>query len=115
MKQTEPRRVDKFWLTLIERPAVFLVLVLIGLGMLPVAVWMDLRAISDASLRSQAVDLDHAIGKIRTYYAQNVIARVQQAPGDITPTHEYHETPGGIPIPATLSIELGGSDRRQRP
>jgi len=107
MKQTEPRRVDKFWLTLIERPAVFLVLVLIGLGMLPVAVWMDLRAISDASLRSQAVDLDQAIGKIRTYYAQNVIARVQQAPGDITPTHEYHETPGGIPIPATLSIELG--------
>ncbi|GAB2206661.1 hypothetical protein ROS1_34780 [Roseibium sp. ROS1] len=84
MKQTEPRRVDKFWLTLIERPAVFLVLVLIGLGMLPVAVWMDLRAISDASLRSQAVDLDQAIGKIRTYYAQNVIARVQQAPGDIT-------------------------------
>ncbi|NKX62631.1 hypothetical protein HEP89_00870 [Labrenzia sp. 5N] len=67
MKQTEPRRVDKFWLTLIERPAVFLVLVLIGLGMLPVAVWMDLRAISDASLRSQAVDLDQAIGKIRTY------------------------------------------------
>ena len=43
MKQTEPRRVDKFWLTLIERPAVFLVLVLIGLGMLPVAV----RLVSD--------------------------------------------------------------------
>ena len=46
-------------------------------------------------------DLDQAIGKIRTYYAQNVIARVQEAPGDITPTHEYHDTPGGIPIPSS--------------
>lgn len=107
MHQIEQRRVDRFWLKLIERPAVFLALVVIGLGMLPVAVWLDLRAISDASLQSQAIDLDQTISKIRTYYAQNIIARVQDAPGDITPTHEYHETPGGIPIPATLSIELG--------
>ncbi|MEO9527913.1 SpoIIE family protein phosphatase [Roseibium sp.] len=107
MQQTEPRRVDKFWLTLIERPAVFLLLVVIGLALLPVAVWMDLRSISDASLQAQAIDLDQTISKIRNYYAQNIIARVQDAPGDITPTHEYHDTPGGIPIPATLSIELG--------
>jgi serine phosphatase RsbU (regulator of sigma subunit) len=107
MEKTEHRRVDRFWLTLIERPAVFLLLVLIGLGMLPVAVWLDLRAISDSSLQSQALDLDQTIAKIRTYYAQNIIARVQDAPDGVTPTHEYHDTPGGIPIPATLSIELG--------
>ncbi|MBO6891527.1 MAG: SpoIIE family protein phosphatase [Roseibium sp.] len=101
------RRVDRFWLSLIERPFVFLVLVLLGLAMLPVAVWLDLRAISDVSLKSQAIDLDQAISKIRTYYAQNVVSRVLNAPGDVSPTHEYHETPGGIPIPATLSIELG--------
>jgi len=107
MQQNERRRVDRFWLTLIERPAVFLLLVVIGLGMLPVAVWLDLRAISDASLKSQAVDLDIAISRIRTYYSRNVVGRVLDSDGSITPTHEYHRTPGGIPIPATLSIELG--------
>lgn len=107
MQKTPSRPVDKFWLSLIERPAVFLVLVLAGLGLLPVMVWLDLRTISDASLQSQAVDLDQTISKIRNYYAQNIISRVQKAPGEITPTHEYHDTPGGIPIPATLSIELG--------
>lgn len=107
MQQIERRRVDRFWLKLVERPAAFLLLVVIGLGMLPVAVWLDLRAISDASLQSQAIDLDQTISKIRTYYARNIIARVQEAPDGITPTHEYHDTPGGIPIPATLSIELG--------
>ncbi|MHA7774523.1 PP2C family protein-serine/threonine phosphatase [Roseibium sp. M-1] len=115
MQKSNHRRVDQFWLTLIERPAVFLLLVVLGLAMLPVAVWMDLRAISDDSLKSQAIDLDQAISKIRTYYAQNVIARVQEAPDAITPTHEYHDMPGGIPIPATLSIELGeviGGDSR---
>jgi len=107
MQQIERRRVDKFWLSLMERPLVFFLVVVFGLAMLPVAVWLDLRAISDASLQSQAIDLDRAIGKIRTYYSRNVIGRVLDASGDITPTHEYHDMPGGIPIPATLSIELG--------
>lgn len=115
MQQIEHRRVDRFWLKLIERPLVFLMLILLGLALLPVAVWLDLRSISDTSLKSQAVDLDDAISEIRTYYAQNVVGRVLGATGDIVPTHEYHETSGGIPIPATLSIELGqviGGDGR---
>lgn len=107
MQKIERRGVDKFWLSLVERPLVFFIVVLLGLAMLPVAVWLDLRTISDAALQSQAIDLDRAISKIRTYYAQNVVARVLAAPGKVTPTHEYHDTPGGIPIPATLSLELG--------
>ena len=107
MQQIERRHVDRFWFTLIERPFVFLLVVLLGLAMLPVVVWLDLRAISDVSLKSQAVDLDQTISKIRTYYAQNIVSRVLNAPGDISATHDYHDTPGGIPIPATLSIELG--------
>jgi len=107
MQQIEHRRVDRFWLQLIERPLVFLLVVIIGLALLPVAVWLDLRAMSDAALQVQAADMGYAISKIRTYYAQNVISRVLNAPGAIAPTNEYHTTPGGIPIPATLSIELG--------
>jgi len=107
MQQIEHRRVDRFWLKLIERPFVFLLLILLGLALLPVAVWLDLRAISDTSLKSQALDLDDAISEIRNYYSQNVVGRVLSSDGDIVPTHDYDETPGGIPIPATLSIELG--------
>ncbi|TYC49257.1 SpoIIE family protein phosphatase [Rhodobacterales bacterium] len=107
MKHIEGRRADSFWWPLIERPLAFFFVVLLGLAMLPAAVWMDLRAIADASLQSQAVDLDQAISKIRTYYARNVVARVLDAPDEIVPTHEYHNITGGIPIPATLSIELG--------
>jgi hypothetical protein len=101
------KTLDRFWLKFMDRPLVFAVVVLLALALLPVAVWMDLRTISDQSLRSQAIDLDKAITEIRTYYARNVVGRVQSASGDIQPTHEYHERDGGIPIPATLSIELG--------
>ncbi|WP_353621100.1 SpoIIE family protein phosphatase [Labrenzia sp. R4_2] len=101
------KTLDRFWLKFMDRPLVFAVVVLLALALLPVAVWMDLRTFSDQSLRSQAIDLDKAITEIRTYYARNVVGRVQSASGDIQPTHEYHERDGGIPIPATLSIELG--------
>jgi len=95
------------WLRVIERPAVFACAVVLGLVLLPVAVWFDLRNISDASLRVQAVDLDKALTEIRNYYATNVVGRVVASSTDITPTHEYLAQEGGIPIPATLSIELG--------
>ena len=45
---------------------------------------------------------------MRAYYASNVVGRILAAPG--TPTkvvHDYENVPGAIPIPATLSIELG--------
>ncbi|GAA0780043.1 SpoIIE family protein phosphatase [Roseibium denhamense] len=101
------KKIDHFWLTLMDRPLTFAVVVLMALALLPVAVWLDLRTISDQSLRAQAVDLDRAITEIRTYYARNVVGRVLDSDGSIEPTHDYHDKAGGIPIPATLSIELG--------
>ncbi|GGB48253.1 hypothetical protein GCM10011316_20510 [Roseibium aquae] len=95
------------WSKAIERPWVFAGVVVLGLALLPVAVWFDLRTISDASLRVQAEDLDKALAEIRDYYARNVVGRALAADGTVTATHAYMETEGGIPIPATLSIELG--------
>ena len=91
-----------------ERPALFAGVVVLGLLLLPIAVWLDLRALSDDSLEAQAQDLNKAISDIRSYYSRNVVGRVLSGGGDTMPAHNYAEIPGAIPIPATLSIELGG-------
>ncbi len=47
------------------------------------------------------------ISEIRSYYSRNVIGRIMANHGKSTPAPNYLEIDGGIPIPATLSIELG--------
>ncbi len=89
------------------RPIWFSLLVLLALTMLPVAVWLDLRDLSKASLNRQAVELNDMMTKIRSYYSSNVVSRILASNGVVTPSHNYREVDGGIPIPATLSIELG--------
>lgn len=89
------------------RPQLLAVAVLAGVVMLPVAVWLDLRNLSDEALRTQASSLSSVISDIRGYYSRNIVGRVLDAPGKTVPLHNYHDVPGAIPIPATLSIELG--------
>jgi class 3 adenylate cyclase len=81
------------------------VLLLVGL---PVAVWLDLTNLAETSLNRQASDLNSIISSVRGYYASNVVGRILAAPGVHTQVvHNYQEIPGAIPIPATLSLELG--------
>src|SRR5262245_34360142 len=83
-------------------------LVLAMLAGLPLAVWLDIRALSVTALSRQAEDLSSVISGIRGYYATNVVGRVLAAHGDhIKTAHNYADVPGAIPIPATLSLELG--------
>jgi adenylate cyclase len=82
-------------------------LVLVMLAGLPLAVWLDISSLSKSMLKRQSEDLSSVISSIRAYYANNVITRVLAAPGDVKPVHNYDSVPGGIPIPATLSLELG--------
>ena len=89
-----------------ERTA--LVVLLLLLAGLPLAVWRDMSNMANASLRRQAGDLNSMISSIRGYYASNVVGRVLDAHGEHTSvTHNYETIPGAIPIPATLSLELG--------
>lgn len=83
------------------------VLVLVLLAGLPLAAWLDISALSRDILGRQAEDLSSVITSIRGYYATNVVARVLAAPGETKAVHNYKEIPGAIPIPATLSLELG--------
>ena len=60
----------------------------------------------DESLRL-AKSFSKVISTVRSYYGANVANNVIQAHGKVVLTENYKQTPGGIPIPATLSIELG--------
>ena len=81
--------------------------VVLGLLGLPAAVWLDLRELSERMLRTQASEISRIIDDMRAFYGADVVGRVLQANGSVTATHNYRDVQGGIPIPATLSIELG--------
>ena len=75
---------------------------------LPLAVWLDLQSLAAKSLRTQASDLNSLVSSVRGYYASNVVGRILAAHGAATQVvHNYKDVPGAIPIPATLSLELG--------
>jgi adenylate cyclase len=80
--------------------------VLVLLLGLPVAAWLDMRELSERILRRQADEVSRVIDDMRGFYSSDVVGRVM-AKHDAVPTHNYKDVPGGIPIPATLSIELG--------
>src|SRR5271156_2676653 len=69
---------------------------------------MDLTNLAEANLTRQASDLNSIISSVRGYYATNVVGRNLAAPGVVTKVvHNYEDFPAAIPIPATLSLELG--------
>ncbi len=73
---------------------------------LPIVIWFDLTAMTDQILRRQTQVLNTVVNSVRSYYATNVVGRLD--PDGVTETsHDYHQQEGMIPIPATLSIELG--------
>jgi len=84
--------------------ALLVALLLLGL---PVAVWLDLSNLVDANLRRQASDLNSIISSVRAYYGTNVVGRILASPGTTKVVHDYENYPGAIPIPATLSLDLG--------
>src|SRR5215510_9166757 len=88
----------------LPRTIALVLLLLLGL---PLAVWLDLRALSGNILKEQAYQTGKIIDDMRGYYASDVVARVLAAHQQVKPVHNYTEIDGAIPIPATLSIELG--------
>jgi class 3 adenylate cyclase len=91
----------------IEKPLSLALVMVVALAMLPVAVWLDLRDLSDTSLNTEARALNGVFNDIRAYYADNIVSRVQNFKGDTVAVHNYKDVPGAVPIPATLSLELG--------
>jgi adenylate cyclase len=102
------RRIDEDAAGSSRALSLFLILtVALGLVGLPVAVWLDLRELSERMLRTQAGEISRIIDEMRGFYGSDVVARALQSTGPVSATHNYREVAGAIPIPATLSIELG--------
>lgn len=83
------------------------VLIALLLALLPVAVWLDLTNLGKAALRRQATDMNSLLSSVRSYYATNVVGRILSHSGLTQVIHNYETVPGAVPIPATLSLELG--------
>ena len=63
-----------------SRLSITVILVLLVLAGLPIAVWLDLRNLSERALTEQADELSSTIDSIRNYYANNVVGRVRELP-----------------------------------
>ena len=90
-----------------SRSWVLVLLVAALLAGLPLAVWLDLQDIAENALGTQARNLNSIISSVRGYYATHVVGRVLASPGTTQVIRNYADVPGAIPIPATLSLELG--------
>lgn len=82
-------------------------LLLASLLFLPVVMVKSLSTATVAQMQLQAEEISTLASGIRAYYADNVIDRLQAADGKAVYSENYRDVHGGIPIPATLSIELG--------
>ncbi|HTE75320.1 MAG TPA: adenylate/guanylate cyclase domain-containing protein [Xanthobacteraceae bacterium] len=100
--------------TATSRSLILIFLVLVLLAGLPLAVWLDLRNLTERALLRQANDLNSLMTSVRGYYANNVVGRVLASPGSTQVVHNYETIPGAIPIPATLSLELGRTISEQQ-
>ena len=91
-----------------SRGVMLTVLVVVLLAGLPVAVWLDLRNLSESALRRQADQpqfghQQHA-RLLRQQHRRRACCATHGRPRWCTITKQV---PGAIPIPATLSLELG--------
>lgn len=75
-----------------------------------VLVWTLQFHTEQESLR-QARAIGSVISVIRSYYTKNVVGPVLASHGDVLVTERFRGMEGAIPIPATLSIELGEAIR----
>src|SRR3984893_8919233 len=99
MQQVQPAHRDRFYGPLV---VALVLLLLVGL---PFAAWLDVRALTERIVGRHSEDLRRIIDDMRGFYASDVGGRLLRHPNAVPPNN-YKDIDGGIPIPATLSIEL---------
>jgi signal transduction histidine kinase/DNA-binding response OmpR family regulator/HPt (histidine-containing phosphotransfer) domain-containing protein len=108
MKNTLRSRTQRFQITPRWREVLGFSILLILLAGLPIAAWLDMKGLTEASLQRQAIDMNAIVNGIRGFYSRDVVGRVLAKQGkSIQVLHNYQEVPGAIPIPATFSLALG--------
>ena len=75
---------------------------------LPVVGYLAMSTHAEKEALRDATQFTRVISLMRSYYNSSVTQRILANPGQPTTLSEnYHQIAGAIPIPATLSIELG--------
>ena len=74
---------------------------------LPFVISISVKNANRAQQQLQAEEISALVTKLRGYYSENIIGRIKQANGAVTPHEDFRSIEGGVPIPATYSIELG--------
>ena len=78
---------------------------LVAIGVLLWQAWRGQEKLIESAALQQAALYSQTIADMRTLYTSEVVARVRSHGVEVT--HDYAETEGAIPLPATLSIMLG--------
>ena len=89
------------------------VIFLVALIGLPLVLYAALKNHAENEALRDARSMSSVITIVRSYYAANVSARLLQSDTKAILSENYHQIPGAIPIPATLSIELGDAIRQR--
>jgi PAS domain S-box-containing protein len=89
------------------RPDTMLAFLIVALASLPLLMVAAISGATEAQMALRAGEISSLVSDIRAYYADNVVARLQAGQGKVVITEHYHLAHGGIPIPASLSIESG--------
>lgn len=74
---------------------------------LPLVVLLTIREANRVQMHKHTEEISTAISSLRTYYSDNIVKKLQESNGQAVFTENYKNTHGGIPIPATFSIEMG--------
>ncbi len=90
----------------------FLVFLVALIG-LPFVLYLALVRHAESEALRDARSLSNVITIVRSYYAANVSGRLLQSDSKAILSENYHRIAGAIPIPATLSIELGDAIRQR--
>lgn len=80
---------------------------IVSLITLPLVVLMTIRETNRVQIHKHAEEISTAISSLRDYYSENIVKKLQESNGQAVFTENYQNVHGGIPIPATFSIEIG--------
>ncbi len=96
------------WLTSLLYERTILVLSVMFVAGVAGMIWDVSRVqtnLIEATALEYATEHTHALAEFRTLYTSEVVARVRPYGTEVT--HDYKSKEGAIPLPATLSMELG--------
>ena len=100
-------RVERLWRWCRRNPVAAGLLIAVTLGSAS-GLW-HLTSLSEDLVRSAALESaaqqSEMLYEVNNFYSADVVDRVNRA--GVAATHDYRDRPGAIPLPATLTIELG--------